>query len=137
MTVIAGYWLFLLSSCAIMFCFGGRAERQFVGLVIVATFATIAAIVKLGMTAALPFVATIDGALWGVSLLYVVRLDRYWPVWFAGFHLNSLATEVGAIIFPGAFATLNANLAGAWALPALGFAAIGVLKDQAKFSSLR
>lgn len=130
MTITVAFWVFLLSACAIMFLFGQRDEQRFVFAVVAATLSTFVVNGVWGITTALPFVAIIDVALWIFALAYVARTDRYWPIWFAGFHLNTIATEVGSILFPGALPGLYSNLAGAWALPALGAAAYGVMKDR-------
>lgn len=128
--LMIAFWVFLFSACAIMLFFGKRYEKRFIIAVTTATLATFIANGRWGITTALPIVAAIDVALLLFVLICVARRDRYWPIWFAGFHLNTIATEVGSIMFPGAIPGLYTNLAGAWALPALGAAALGVMRDR-------
>lgn len=130
MILTIAFWAFLFSACGAMFCFGQRDEKRFIIAVVAATLSTFVANSIWGITTALPIVAVIDGALLIFVLAYVARSDRYWPIWFAGFHLNTIATEMGSIMFPGALPGLYTNLAGAWALPALGAAAWGVMRDR-------
>ena len=129
MIVVISYWLFLLSACLTMMIFGQTLERWFAATIVAATVLSFVLNNWLGMITASPFIVAIDVVIWGIALTLALAADRYWPIWFAGFHLNTIATEVGSIVLPGTIPALYANLAGAWALPALGFAAAGVARD--------
>lgn len=130
MMIGVAFWVFLIAASAFMLTFGRLAERFFIATVIAATVSTLLLNGMLGPTKANVFVISIDVALWVVALLYAAHSDRYWPIWFAAFHSITIATELGSVMFPGSFPKLYINLAGAWALPALGAAAFGVRRDR-------
>lgn len=130
MTTVIAFWVFLLSASTTMFLTGRKQERVFVSVILMATVSTLLANAFIGIGSANKFVISIDVALWIFVLIYIARSDRYWPIWFAAFHSNTVAAELGSILFPNSLPGLYMNLAGAWALPALGAAAYGVVSDR-------
>lgn len=129
--IVAGlFWAFLLTSCALMAAYGGIQERAFIGFVGLAVVATSSLNSIYGVSQALQLVMLIDLALLAISGWFIITTDKYWPIWFTGFHLNTIATEVASMTFPGELPGLYVNLAGVWALPALGLAAYGCLLDH-------
>ena len=130
MTIAIAFWVFLLSASLIILASGQRHERYFLAAVVVATALTFVAQSIWGGREAYRIVFAIDIALWLLALIYVAKSARYWPIWFAGFHSITVATELGSMIFPGAMPGLYIDAAGFWALPALGFMAIAVTLDR-------
>jgi hypothetical protein len=129
--IIAGlFWAFLLTSCGIMSAFGGKQERTFVLCVALAVASTSILNSAYGVSQAMHYVFLIDSLLLIISLVLLAFSERNWPIWFAGFHLNTVATFAASMIFPGELPGLYASLAGVWALPALGLAAYGCVLDH-------
>jgi hypothetical protein len=129
--VIAGsFWLFLVSSLAILFLHGGGPGRTFSYVLVVAVFLTFGANSLLGTKSAYPFVFLIDLGL----LVYVAVLSfnysRFWPLWFAGFHSISVASGIAYLLFPVRIPEMYVDASGFLALPALGAVVAGVLLDR-------
>lgn len=132
--VALGFWLLLLSAGALIALSGNRPAQQFLTTVILATVVTAMAAAFLPSADAAYAYFVIDGALLGVALYFVLTLDRYWPIWFAGFHSVAVASELSRFAFPVPVPEMYANLAGFWSVPALLATALGVSRDRLKLS---
>lgn len=123
------FWIFLLCCAAIFVIYGQTIERVFIALVFAASCITFIGYQYSGM-GNLSAVVIVSDILLLVGCLVILAIsDRYWPIWFAGFHSNTIATHAAALLFPDMVPSLFLNLAGAWALPALGTSAYGVVLD--------
>jgi uncharacterized membrane protein len=130
MTIFFAFWVFLLCASASFYLNGCKMERIFISIIFISSILTFLVNVYLEDIRVNFIVVGIDLIVWVIALIYVVRSDRYWPIWFAGFHTNTIGTELAASLFPSSISGLYINLAGAWALPALGVAAYGAWCDR-------
>ncbi len=123
------FWIFLLCCAAMFIIYGQMIERVFITFVFAAVCVTFIGYQYSGMGNISAIVIASDILLLAACLVILVISDRYWPIWFAGFHSNTIATHAAALLFPDMVPSLFLNLAGAWALPALGTSAYGVVLD--------
>ena len=132
-TVVAvAFWALLLSAGILITLSGNRSAQRFLMAVVGATVLTAAAVVFLpSATVAYAFLV-VNGVLLGTALYFLLKLDRYWPIWFAGFHSIAVASELSRLAFSGSVSEMYANLAGFWSVPALVAMAWGVSLDRAK-----
>jgi hypothetical protein len=124
------FWLFLVSSITIISVSGGHIGRRFVTVLLLAVAATFVVNASLGFKAAQPFVALIDAALLICVVFAAMRYASYWLLWFAGFHMITVAGGIARLVSPGGIPELYVDAAGFWAFPALGSAVIGVILDR-------
>lgn len=124
------FWLFLVAAFLVVAINGRAPERLFLAFVLAATLATFALNSIYGITAALDKIMLVDAALLLVACAYVALIDRFWPIWFAGFQLTTVATELAKIIFPDAVPGVYESAAGLWGLLALGSMAFAVTLDH-------
>ena len=124
------FWALLLSAGILIVFSGDRPARKFLGAILAATMLTLVVDLSFaGAVAPLAYLA-IDGVLLGVAGWYVLKIDAFWPIWFAGFQLITVASEVARLAFSGAIPEMYANVAGFWAIPALLTMAVGVMRDR-------
>jgi hypothetical protein len=128
--VAALFWILLVAAAVSIALNGDRAARQFMIWIIFATAGT--AYVDLYASAADSAYGhlIIDSLLLALALRYVLTQPVYWPIWFAGFQLITVTTELAQLVMPGPLPTMYADLAGFWAAPALVTMAIGTAKDR-------
>ena len=128
--VAVGFWTFLVSATSILAVFGCDQARKVAIACLTATFCTFGVNFILGFAGAQLAMVMIDAVL----LIYVLRTaltsHAHWPLWFCGFHLVTVASEIAKITIPAETPLIYTNFAGFWALPALGAAAIGVILDR-------
>jgi hypothetical protein len=102
-----------------------------------ATIATLTLHILMGVEDAQPYVLITDLGLLAFTGVIALRAESYWPMWFTGFHSIAVATGLARFTFPVSVPQIYIDAAGFWALPALGFATIGVLLDRkAKLAGL-
>jgi hypothetical protein len=135
MTVIALFWLFLLSSVTAMFSLGGKFERQLAVVIVAAVFTTYAANASLGWERAEPFVSLVDACLLAFALRLVWVSDRYWPIWFAAFQSIALATGIAQLMFPADVPAIYTTMQGFWFFPAVIVMVVGVILDRQRSGS--
>jgi hypothetical protein len=124
------FWLFLISAVVIIAVSGGNEGRRFLSVLVAAVIATFLANAFIGFVAAQPLILAIDIGL----LIYVVALAldsrSHWPLWFAGFHMITVATGLAMLASPTGVPELYVDGAAFWALPALCAAVVGVILDR-------
>ena len=121
---------FLLCGGAIAFLFGGSLERKFVGFLILCSFLTVFLNSELGRISARFSITSLDVAIMVVVILIAFRHNRYWPLWFAGFHSLTVASDLLLHLFPRAYSAYFIAFSGFWALPAMLAMATGTIKDH-------
>lgn len=125
------FWVVLVTSFALVIGFGSRSAKVFIVLLGVATVLTdVVQTYARTSTQPLAYFA-IDAFVLAIGLLILIRTDAFWPIWFCGFHLISVASQLARLVVPSAIPEMYANVAGFWAVPALVTMAIGVCKDRA------
>ncbi len=137
MIAALGFWAFLLSAMAVFVIVGGMTERIFILLLLACTIGTMFSWDAKG-EGGLPLITfSIDLALWFLGVFLVVSTDKFWPVWFTGFHTNAVALQIAAFIASQHYAMFLEYAAAAFAIPALGVATFGVLKDYRSVENAR
>jgi hypothetical protein len=135
MLVAIAFWALILSSGLLIWINGSRSARQFLGLILLASLATAA----IELCQIFPFKEYlyffIDTFLLIAALKYVLKESVFWPVWFAGFQLISVTSDLTRLILSGPIPSgpipeLYEDLAGFWAAPALVTMAIGTFRDR-------
>lgn len=129
MIAALGFWAFLLSATAIFIFAGETIERLFILLILACTVGTMFAGGQNGGTELIWVTFAIDLVLWLSGLFLVITTDRFWPVWFTGFHTNTVLLHFASLFTNDYYAQLLNYAASALAIPALGVAAYSVLLD--------
>ena len=131
MIVALLYWGFLLLSCAYGVAFGRVEGRRIAVIYVVGSLLTIPAQrMDVGWLHAQAPVAIVDTLMLVALLLVAGRSRCYWPIWIAGFQLNTVATHAAAMFAPSFAPRIYFAMASLWALPALLFLVIGIAKDR-------
>lgn len=125
------YWLLTLLCCGYCLIWGDRIGR-------------LGGLITIGVALA-SGVATWPGTSWArtdlplilVDGLYLIALvalalrsDRYWPIWLAGFQLDSVIALFGPFFLSGLPARLVEGLESFWAIPILSTMCVGVEQDR-------
>jgi hypothetical protein len=133
--VIAGaFWLFLATSLVILVINDKRHGPTIAIACLVGTLATFGTNVFIGFIESQLYILMIDCTILLVLIRVIQFSDRYWPIWFAGFHIISVCSQISYIVFPARIPALYDQLSGFWAVPALGTAAIGAWMDRKRIS---
>lgn len=98
--------------------------------IVAATLLTFCLHQAFGMLPAQPYVLIVDALLFAVGLRIAFTSNSFWPLWFCGFILVSLATGIASLLFPTAVPAIYIDLAGFWSIPTVASAAIGVMMDS-------
>ena len=130
MIVPLAFWLFLLGAFTISWKAGDAHDRQVILAIGAAATLTLCAQVTLPFILWRIAVAAINISLLIIVWRYARYTDRYWPIWFAGFH--SVATFIGiaTLLMPPGQRSILSMAGGFWAIPALLAMTIGLLADQ-------
>lgn len=75
-------------------------------------------------------VFVIDLLLLAGLCIIAARSRSYWPTWFVGLHLGSIATHIVTFAEPSLKASLYASLEAAWSIPELLIMTLGIMLDQ-------
>lgn len=124
------FWAYLISALIIVAVSGGRNGRRFSAALVVAVVCTFLANEFLGFKGAQHAVLAIDTILGAYVVALALRSASHWPLWFAGFHMITVATGLARLFSPRGIPELYVDTAGFWAFPALGAAVIGVMLDR-------
>jgi hypothetical protein len=96
---------------------------------VLGSFVTLALQQAFGLLAAQRYVLILDALVFLIGLKIALCSTSYWPLWFCGLLLVSVATSIASLLFPTSVPAIYVDLAGFWAIPALASAAIGVIID--------
>lgn len=131
MLVALSFWVLTLACCGFAALFGGRSGRAIALIYVTAVVATSLATrdPKAWSDPHLPALA-VDLTLLAALLWVAMRSNRWFPLWFTGFHLVALVSHLAAILAPGFAPKLYFLLQSLWSVPMLLTLAIGVLLDR-------
>lgn len=131
MLVALSFWVLSLACCGFAALFGGRSGRAIALIYLVAVAATSLATrdPKAWADPHLPALA-VDLALLGALLWIALRSDRWFPVWFTGFHLVAVVSHLASILAPGFAPKLYFLLQSMWSVPMLLTLVIGIVLDR-------
>lgn len=125
------FWGLTLTCCGFAAAYGGRAGRQVAALYVLACLATMAAwLVQLAWTHTHYAIFAVDCALLVALVAVALGSDRWFPTWFAGFHLVAVVSHLASIIAPGFAPKVYFLLQGFWSVPMLLSLVIGVALDR-------
>ncbi|RSY90702.1 hypothetical protein DAH66_01665 [Sphingomonas koreensis] len=131
MLVALSFWILSLACCGFAALFGGRTGRAVALIYLVAVAVTSLATrdPKAWANPHLPALA-VDLVLLAVLLWVALRSDRWFPVWFTGFHLVAVVSHLASILAPGFAPKLYFLLQSLWSVPMLLTLMIGVTLDR-------
>lgn len=131
MLVALSFWILTLLCCGFAAAFGGRPGRAIALIYVLAVAATSLATrdPKAWADPHLPAFA-VDLALLGGLLWVALRADRWFPVWFTGFHLVAVVSHLASIVAPGFAPKLYFLLQSLWSVPMLLTLVIGITLDR-------
>lgn len=131
MLVALSFWILTLLCCGFAALFGGRSGRAIATIYIVAVAATALATrdPKAWADPHLPALAVDLALLAGLSWV-ALRSDRWFPLWFTGFHLVAVASHLASILAPGFAPKLYFLLQSMWSVPMLLTLVIGITLDR-------
>jgi hypothetical protein len=131
MIVALLFWTLMILCCGFAAAFGGRSGRAiafFYLLNIVATWA----VTRDPQAWRAPHLAAllVDAALLVALIWVALRSDRWFPIWFAGFHMVAVASHFGSVITPGFAPRIYFFLQALWSVPMLLSLVIGISLDR-------
>ena len=131
MLVALSFWILTLLCCGFATLFGGRSGRAIAIIYIVAVAAT-ALVTRDPQAWANPHLPAlaVDVILFAGLLRVALRSDRWFPLWFVGFHLVAVASHLASILAPGFAPKLYFLLQSMWSVPMLLTLVIGVALDR-------
>lgn len=131
MLVALSFWILTLLCCGFAAAFGGRSGRAIAIIYVVAVSATALATrdPKAWADPHLPALA-VDLVLLAGLLWVTLRADRWFPLWFTGFHLVAVVSHLASIVAPGFAPKLYFLLQSLWSLPMLLTLVIGITLDR-------
>ena len=131
MIVALLFWGLLLACCGFASAYGGWAGRAVSLAYLLAVLATIpASLVDTDWSDPQLAVLGVDAALLAALIWTALRSDRWFPVWFAGFHLVAVISHVASILAPGYAAKVYFIFQSIWTVPMLMTLVIGVARDR-------
>lgn len=131
MIVALLFWVLTLSCCGFAAVYGGRAGRRIAMLYVAACMATAAAwFAQLNWQHTHYAIFAVDSTLLAALIVVAFRSDRWFPIWFAGFHVVAVASHLASIVAPGFAPKVYFLLQGFWSLPMLLSLVIGVSLDR-------
>jgi hypothetical protein len=128
------FWTLTLVCCAHAAIVGGAAGRWGAALFVITAASSYLAEYVLGRPPdvwgrANTILAIVDGT-YLVGLYLLAQISRcYWPIWAAGFQLNSTLTHVAVLLSPTE-PRLYRALESVWAIPILLAMMIGIEADR-------
>jgi len=131
MIVALLFWGLTLTCCGFAAGYGGWAGRWIAGLYVAACLGTLAALLtQLDWHHTHYAIFAVDTALLVALIAVALRSDRWFPVWFAGFHLVAVISHLASIVAPGFAPKIYFLLQGFWSVPMLFTLALGVALDR-------
>lgn len=127
--VATSFWALLLSGGVLITLSGDRPAQRFLGAILAATILTAITDIFLPKTFESYAYLMVDAMLLIIVLYYVMQLENYWPIWFAGFHSIAVASQISRLAHAGPLPSIYVDLAGFWSVPALLAMVIGVYLD--------
>jgi hypothetical protein len=109
---------------------GDRVDRQAVTWIAAALLATLAISILVSPEWAGAATLAVDMVLLAAIVEIALRSCRYWPIWFAGFHLAAVCCGVAALLAPVGYDSILRIFAGFWGIPALLAMVLGIFLDR-------
>lgn len=131
MIVALLFWALMLICCGFAAAFGGRAGRAIAFIYALNILATwwVTRNPEAWRNPHLPALI-VDFVLLVALVLVVGRSDRWFPIWFTGFHLVAVISHFASILAPGFAPKIYFLLQSLWSVPMLLTLVIGVALDR-------
>lgn len=131
MIVALLFWALLLACLGFATLYGGRDGRRLAGVYLANVILTIPATL-LGPEWHHPqlLVFLVDALLLVALFWIVMTTDRWFPVWFTGFHLVAVLSHLASLFVPGYAYKVYFLLQSFWSLPMLLSLVIGIALDR-------
>ena len=127
---LLAFWIFLIGAWTVSWHAGDRQDRRCIIAIVAAAALSAVFYSYLAPFAALVAVALVDLTLLLIIGRYALVSDRYWPLWFAGFHAVGLFFTLCALAMPSEWQMIPWRLSGFWSLPSLIAMTAGLLIDR-------
>ena len=127
---LLAFWLFLLTALALGWQAGNRYDRRVIIAIAAAALVSAGANLLLQERISLPLVAAVDVLLLIVVMRYALSSGRYWPIWFAAFHMTTGVFSVLSVVLSPIPQRVAERIAGFWSLPCLIVMVVGLIVDQ-------
>ena len=125
------FWGLTLTCCGFAAGFGGWAGRWIAGLYVAACLGTLAAfLLETDWHHTNYATFAVDLVLLVGLIAVALRSDRWFPVWFAGFHLVAVISHLASLAAPGFAPKIYFLLQSFWSVPMLFTLALGVALDR-------
>lgn len=109
---------------------GTRIDRQAVAWIAAALIATLSISSFVPVARAGAAILAVDLVLLAAMIEIALRSPRYWPTWFAGFHLAAVCYGLASLLAPDSYANTLRVFAGFWGVPALLAMVFGIFLDR-------
>lgn len=131
MTVALLFWGLVLLCGGFAAGYGGSAGRQVTLLYLAACLAT-SLVTRDDLAWLHPHLPafTVDLLLLGGLGWVTFRSDRWFPIWFTGFHLVAVTSHLASIVVPDFSPRIYFLVQAVWSIPMLLTLAIGVALDR-------
>lgn len=127
--------IFIVASVLYGWLAGDRHDREGVFWIAAAIIGTLLVQVKAASDIQMVLILIIDAALLFAMVSLALRSTRYWPIWFAGFHLLTVTANVALVVF-GEIDMLRL-IAAFFGTPAILSMVIGIFLDRLAESRAR
>ena len=125
------FWSLVLVCCGYGAAYGGRDGRRLAVIYVLACLLTVVASrLDHDWARTQPWVMAVDLLLMVALVWLALRSSRWFPIWFAGFHLVAVASHLASAVAPGFATKIYFLLQALWSIPMLLVFAIGVTIDR-------
>ncbi|WP_447726027.1 hypothetical protein [Sphingomonas koreensis] len=131
MLVALSFWALTLLCCSFAALFGGKSGRA-IAIIYVGAVAATALATRDPQAWADPHLPAlaVDLALLGALIWVVLHSNRWFPLWFTGFHLVAVVSHLASALAPGFAPKLYFLLQSLWSVPMLLTLVIGITLDR-------
>jgi hypothetical protein len=125
------FWMLTLLGCGYAVAAGAKDGRWACALLIGASVLSIpAAHIGHRWNQTEYAILVVDAVLLLGLIALMLKSDRFFPIWMAGFQLASVATHFSTIIVPGFTPGVYRGLESVWALPITLSMVLGIFLDR-------
>lgn len=125
------FWVLCLACSIYAAAFGGWEGRAATVTILFAAVATAASnLLGVNWYSTNLIILVIDLAAFVCIYAIAARSDRWWPLWFAAFQLNSVVSHLATVISPRFSAIVYMGYEGLWAIPCLLVMVFGIHRDR-------
>ena len=120
----------LVAACLYLWACGQNDEKFAIVFIATSYLMTKFSLFYFEQSTAIGIVWVIDIALLLSMFWIALKSDKYWPIWFCGFHLITVASHFSSLVAASETLTIVFNFSQFWSIPAIGAAVIGTYLDR-------